>query len=87
GEENWFKTGANVSKDTARSEIALRKVHKEKTHVEYAGGAKLENVSGLAHSDDHGRKNIIIYNNERQETQTRTVVSNTTSIIKAMISP
>jgi len=87
GEENWFKTGANVSKDTARSEIALKKVYKEKTHVEYAGGAKSENVPGPAYSDDHGLKNIIIYDNERKETQTRTVVSNTTSIIKAMISP
>jgi hypothetical protein len=86
-EENWFKTTGAVVKETNRSEIAMKKTNRIDTHTEYKGAAALQAIKGMADEDDYGKENIIVYNNERQETQTRTVVSNLTSTVKAIISP
>ena len=86
-EENWFKTTGAVLKESNRPELAMKKTHRPDMHVEYQGGAQLQTIKGMALEDDYGKENITVYDNERQETQTRTVVSNLTSTVKAMISP
>jgi len=86
-EENWFKTTGAVTKETNRPELAMKKTNRPDSHTEYQGAAALQVVKGMAEEDDYGKENIIVYNNERQETQTRTVVSNLTSTVKAIISP
>lgn len=82
-----FGNAAQVMKNTLRPELALKAVNRRNTHKEYTGPAKLEFMKGMSLDDDHGKNNIIVYNTERQETQTRTVVSNVTSVIKALVSP
>ena len=42
---------------------------------------------GIGEKDDHGKGNIIVYNNERDLTSTRTYQGNVTSLIKAIIAP
>ncbi len=42
---------------------------------------------GLGTSDDYGKKNIVVYNNERDLTTTRVQVGNLTSLIKAVMAP
>jgi hypothetical protein len=84
-ENNWFKTTGAVVKDTVRSPLVI----KEPTdlHTEYQGPAKLENVKGMATDDDYGKKNIIVYNNEREKTQICTPVANLTTNVKALLTP
>lgn len=86
-EDNWIKTTGAVLKESRRPEHAIKVTHRPDLHTEYTGGAKLENIKGMSLADDHGKNNIIIYDNERQETQTRTRVSNITSTVKALVSP
>jgi len=86
-EDNWFKTTGTVLKDRSRPELAVKNTARPRTHVAYTGAAKLENMKGIAEADDYGKNNIIVYDNERNETQTRTVVSNITSTVKAVVSP
>lgn len=42
---------------------------------------------GLGTSDDYGKKDIVVYNNERDLTTTRTYQGNLTSLIKAIVAP
>lgn len=86
-QDNWFKTTGAILKDAERPEQAIKNTYRPDMHIEYQGGATLENVQGLSLDDDYGKQNITVYDNERQETQTRTVVSNITSTVKAVISP
>jgi hypothetical protein len=86
-EDNWFKTTGAILKDSNRPELAMKKTHRPDMHIEYQGGAQLQTIKGMSLDDDYGKENITIYGNERQETQTRTVVSNLTSTVKAIVSP
>lgn len=86
-EDNWIKTTGAYLKEAKRPDLAVKTTHRPDLHTEYTGGAKLENVKGMSVADDHGKSNIIVYDNERQETQTRTRVSNITSTVKALVSP
>ena len=86
-EDNWFKTTGSVLKDVQRPELAIKHTHRPELHKEYTGGAKIDYVQGMSLNDDLGKSSIIVYNNERQETQTRTSVSNITSTVKAIVSP
>ena len=86
-EDNWFKTTSSVLKPKNRPEYAIKKTSRPDSHIEYTGIAKLENIRGLSEQDDYGKKNIIVYDNERKELETKTVVSNITSTVKAIISP
>lgn len=86
-EDNWFKTTGSVTKSTGRPELAVKATNRYDSHVEYTGGTKLDAVQGMGLDDDYGKQNIIVYDNERNETQKKTVVSNITSIVKAVINP
>jgi hypothetical protein len=82
-----FGNSSSVKRNTLRPEHALKTVNRRNTHKEYVGGAKLDFLKGMSIEEDHGKNNIVVYNTQRQETQTKTVVSNVTSVIKAIVSP
>lgn len=86
-EDNLFRTTGSYLKDTSRSEIAIKKTLRPDTHHEYSGTPVMQNQKGMSYNDDYGKNNIIVYDNERQETETKTPVANVTSIVKSMISP
>jgi hypothetical protein len=86
-EDNWFKTTGTVLKTAERPALALKNPMKQDMHTEYKGGAILQDVKGMAEFDDYGKKNVIVYNNERQFTQSCTVVNNFSTNVKAMITP
>lgn len=81
-----FKTMGAFTKETERPIENLKATAKFDTHIDYNGAVKYQDIH-FNNKDDYGKKNIIIYDNERKETQTRTVVSNLTNVIKAMIAP
>ena len=85
--DDYFRTTGAYTKDRSRAELAVKNTHRQDTMREYSGVPKMEFQKGMAFEDDHGRNNIIVYNNERQETETKTTVSNVTSIVKSLISP
>lgn len=85
--DQWLKTtGANY-KDTERPEQYLKATAKVDSHIEYSGVANKGINSGKGSDDDYGKNTIMVYNNERQFTETKTVVANATSIVKAIVAP
>lgn len=45
------------------------------------------NMFGLGQKDDYGKANVVVYNNERDLTTTKTYQGNVTSLIKAIVAP
>jgi hypothetical protein len=86
-EDNLLPTTGAVIKETGRPELALKNPSRSDMHVEYSGGAKYENIKGIGSDDDYGKSKIMIYNNEREKTESCTVVSNLTTNVKALIMP
>ena len=85
--EQWIKTtGANL-KNSERPEQYIKATSRIDSHIEYKGAANSVTINGKGEKDDYGKSNIMVYNNERQFTETRTVVSNATSIVKAIVAP
>ena len=85
--DNLFKTTGAYIKNTGRPELAVKNTHRQDTLTEYSGVPTMEFQKGMALEEDYGKNNIIIYDNERQETETKTVVSNVTSVVKSIMSP
>lgn len=83
--DNWFKTTGAILKEQDRPEENLKPTARINTHTEYIGN--LNKKDKLNNDDDYGKTSIIVYNNERQLTETKTVVSNLTNVIKAMAAP
>ena len=85
-EDMWLKTTGANSKNTLRSAQNIRPTARQELHIEYTGPiARSELNQGI--NDDYGKSKIIIYDNERESTEQRTVVTNVTSIIKALVAP
>ena len=85
-EEMWLKTTGANSKNTLRSAQNIRPTARQESHIEYTGPiARSELNQGI--NDDYGKSKIILYDNERESTEQRTVVTNVTSLIKALVAP
>ena len=85
-EDMWLKTTGANSKNTLRAAQNIRPTTRQESHIEYTGPiARNELNQGI--NDDYGKSKIILYNNERETTEQRTVVTNVTSIIKALVAP
>jgi hypothetical protein len=84
----WLKTTGAITKEAARSSENVRPTARPEFHIEYKGAAKYgENSPGQGIENDYGKNAIILYENERATTETRTVVSNVSSIVKAIVAP
>jgi hypothetical protein len=85
-EDMWLKTTGANSKNTLRSAQNIRPTARQESHIEYTGPiARSELNQGI--NDDYGKSKIILYDNERESTEQRTVVTNVTSLIKALVAP
>ena len=85
-EDMWIKTTGANTKDALRPAQNIRPTVRQESHIEYKGNiAKNDLNQGI--KDDYGKSKIILYNNERETTENKTVVTNVTSIIKAIVSP
>jgi len=83
---NWFKTtGANL-KESKRSIENVKDTNKQNSHIEYSGGIKYIKP-GIGNEDQYGKDTIIVYDNERQTTESKTAITNITSVVKAVIAP
>ena len=84
----WLKTTGAITKEAERPAENVRPTARPEFHIEYKGAAKYgENSPGQGIENDYGKKAIILYENERATTETRTVVSNVSSIVKAIVAP
>jgi len=84
----WLKTTGAITKQAERPFQNIRPTARQEFHVDYKGAAKYsENSPGQGVENDYGKSNIILYDNERNTTGERTVVSNVTSIVKAIVAP
>jgi len=85
-EDMWLKTTGAYNKETLRPSQNVRPTTRPESHIEYSGSIAKNNYN-IGEDDDYGKSKIMVYNTERQLTETRTVVSNVTSLIKAVVSP
>jgi len=85
-EDMWLKTTGAYNKETLRPSQNVRPTTRPESHVEYTGSISKNNYN-VGENDDYGKSKIMVYNTERELTEARTVVSNVTSIIKAVVSP
>ncbi len=83
----WLRTTGAVIKDTNRSIQNVKPTSRVETHVEYKGGASSGERSGQGSKDDYGRIAVTAKPNEREATTEATVLTNLTSIVKAIVSP
>lgn len=84
----WLKTTGAITKETSRPSQNIRPTARPEFHVDYKGSAQYGiNSPGQGAETDYGKSNIMIYDNERNITETRTVVSNVSSLIKAIAAP
>ena len=85
-QDRWLKTTGANSKNTLRPSQNIRPTTRQESHIEYRGPiARSDLNQGI--KDDYGKSKIILYGNERETTEQRTVVTNVTSIIKALVAP
>lgn len=84
--EQWLKTTGAVTKETTRSVQNVKPTARVTSHIEYQGIAG-NTQPGRGESDDYGKAAIVVYDNERMTTETKTVVSNVTSVVKAIVAP
>jgi len=85
-EENFFvTTGANI-KPTERSIQNLKNTNATLGHIEYKGPAR-DMVTLQDVKNDYGKANVVVYDNERNLYESKTVVTNLTSLINAVVSP
>ena len=83
-QDNWFKTTGNNLKESRRPIENVKATSRINSHIEYSGGT---NAQIAGEDDTYGKNSIIVYNNEREITETRTVQTNLTSTIKAFMAP
>jgi hypothetical protein len=84
----WLKTTGAFTKEAERPSENIRPTARPEFHIEYKGAANYgENSPGQGIKNDYGKNSIMLYDNERATTETRTVVSNVTSIVKAIVAP
>lgn len=85
-EDMWIKTTGAQTKDSLRPAQNIRPTTRQESHIDYKGGISL-NDANLGVQDNYGKDNIMIYDNERQTTENKTIISNVTSIVKAIVAP
>lgn len=86
--EQWLKTQGAHTKEMARGVFDVKPTARVESHVSYVGQANAVSTQpGKGAEDDYGKSTILVYDNERMTTQTKTVVSNATSIVKALVAP
>ena len=84
----WLKTMGAITKEAERPAQNIKPTARPEFHVDYQGAAKYgENSPGQGLGNDYGKNAIMVYDNERNLTETRTVVSNVSSIVKAIVAP
>ena len=84
--ENFFVTTGAYTKPTERSNQNIKETNAPLGHIEYTGGAK-DTVNLQNTNDDYGKANVVVYDNERNNYETKTVVTNLTSLVNAVVNP
>lgn len=85
--DQWLRTTGAVIKQTERPIEYVKPTARVDSHVPYVGNAKTAAQPGTGTSDDYGKSAIQVYDTARSLTATSTVVSNITSVVKAIIAP
>jgi len=87
-EDQWLKTTGANTRETERPEFVIKPTARVDGHVEYQGAAAAFGAQpGKGAEDDYGKAGVLVYSNARDVTQKRTVISNLTSMVKAVVAP
>jgi hypothetical protein len=84
--ENFFVTTGAYNKPTERGNQNIKETNAPLAHIEYTGSAK-DTVNLQNTDDDYGKANVVVYDTERNNYETKTVVTNLTSLVNAVVNP
>lgn len=84
--DQWIKTTGAVTREAERPVVQLKPTARVEGHIMYEGPAT-NTREGRGDANDYGRASITVYDNERTTTQTRTVIANVQSMVKAIVAP
>jgi hypothetical protein len=82
--DQWLRTTGAVSKPTEVPEFVVKPTARVDGHVEYMGIGRADAPIG---ADDYGRESVIIYTNNRDDTQKNSIITNISSVVKAITAP
>lgn len=86
--DQWLKTtGAYIAETGRPQEVIKPTARVQYSDSDYIGVGRSTEKVGQGANDDFGKTGVMVYDNERDVTETRTVQNNVTSIIKAIIAP
>ena len=85
--DQWIKTTGAQAKETERPVQLLKPQARTDTHVSYEGPGRAVMQPGMGDKDDYGMSKMCLSDNERSTTQTRTVINNLTTVVKAIMAP
>jgi len=83
--DNLIRTTGQFFKEKDRPNEILKDTYRNTSHKEYSGNVNI--IDHRLSLNDDKKKSIMVYDNVRNLTETKTTVSNVTSIIKSMIAP
>ena len=85
--DQWLHTTGAFSKPKEIPEFVVKPTTRVDGHVEYMGIGKADAQPGMGTIDDYGRENVIMYSNNRDDTQTNSILANITSVVKSLTAP
>jgi len=84
----WLRTTGAMTKAHERPSQNVKPTARPEFHIDYRGSAKYSASSpGQGVSNDYGKSKIVLYDNQRNTTGNRTVITNASSIVKAIVAP
>lgn len=86
-EDQWLRTTGAVIKPADTPEFVVKPTARVDGHVEYMGIGKADSQPGMGELYDYGKDNIVVYSNNRDNTQKNSILNNVTSIVKSLTAP
>lgn len=85
--DQWLHTTGAVIKPKEIPEFVVKPTTRVDGHIEYMGIGKADAQPGQGTYDDYGRDNVILYSNNRDDTQQSSIITNITSVVKSLTAP
>lgn len=85
--DQWLRTTGAFKKQMEQAAVNLKPTARVDGNVEYSGVAGPGQRRGQGSADDYGKATVMVYDNERATTQTRTVITNVQAAVKAIVMP
>ena len=85
--DQWLRTTGAVVKQAEIPDFVVKPTSRVDGHIEYMGIGKADSQPGMGESYDYGRDTVVVYSNNRDDTQKHNILTNLTSLVKSITAP